>query len=194
MDNETRSFAKLEVRDTDDGKVIDLIPIVFDVLSEDLGGFRERIKPGAFTESLASGEEVIANLEHERGMSILGNSLSGTLSLSETEREVRALIHPPDTQVGRDTVTLIKRGDLRGGSFEFRVPDGGDSVTVDDDGQAIRTVTRAILKGVTVTSNPAYLATAVSARSMPASVKSACEKATIEHEARKRKLRLMEAE
>jgi phage head maturation protease len=48
-------------------------------------------------------------------------------------------LDPPNTQTGRDAVTLIERGDVSQMSFGFNVPPGGDSWSEDGDGVPLRT-------------------------------------------------------
>jgi HK97 family phage prohead protease len=61
----------------------------------------------------------------------------------------------------------IERGDIRGMSFGFSVPSGGEQWDYDQS-PPLRTVTRAVLHEITITSMPAYSATnvAVAMRSL----------------------------
>ena len=92
--------------------------------------FRERIMPGAFDRALASPSlDVIANYDHNN-RDLLGRSSSGTLKLFVDERGLGFELDPPDTNLGRDLVTLVKRGDLgsngSGCSFAFTVDADGE--------------------------------------------------------------------
>ena len=89
----------------------------------DLGGFRERIAPGAFRAALSG--DVLAMLDHDPGK-VLGRTKSGTLRLTEDARGLAFSLDLPDTQAGRDVLALAERGDLGGMSFGFMVPEGGD--------------------------------------------------------------------
>jgi HK97 family phage prohead protease len=93
---------------------------VFNTLSEPLSdsrgkAFREIIRPGAFLRSLANAQQgkadILARFEHS---TILGRVSNGTLRLHEDERGLRYEIDPPDTGAGRDLITLIRRGDVKG--------------------------------------------------------------------------------
>ena len=55
---------------------------VFNVLSEDLGGFRERIAPGAFTGVLDADVRLLVNHDPDR---ILARTKSGTLRMSQDD-------------------------------------------------------------------------------------------------------------
>lgn len=137
---------------------------VFNSRSYDLGGFIEIIAPGAFDQVLAKGEDVIATaLDHE---GIIGRSSSNTLRLGVDERGLWYEVDLPDTQAGRDVAVLIDRGDVRGSSFGFHVPIGGDSLE-ERDGTVLRTVNQVDrLRDVGPVVNPAYEATEVALRAL----------------------------
>jgi len=90
----------------------------------DLGGFRERIAPGAFRAALAG--DVLAMLDHDPGK-VLGRTRSGSLRLTEDSKGLAFSLDLPDTQAGRDVMALAARGDLGGMSFGFTIPKGGES-------------------------------------------------------------------
>src|SRR5262245_37738871 len=74
---------------------------IFDALSEDLGGFRERIRPGAFKRSLEANADVRALVDHQPSL-ILGRSRAGTLRMREEANGLLVEIDPPSTTAGRD--------------------------------------------------------------------------------------------
>jgi len=82
----------------------------------------ERIAPGAFAASLASGNDILALVDHDPGR-VLARTRSGTLRLAEDAHGLRFDLDLPDTQAGRDVLALAERGDLGGMSFGFRVRD-----------------------------------------------------------------------
>ena len=80
---------------------------------------------------------------------------------------------PPDTQAGRDAVTLIRGGFVNQMSFAFRVPKGdGDEWKAGKDGRSLRTLKEVDLHDgdVAVVSYPAYPTTSVEARAMAESM------------------------
>ena len=89
---------------------------VFNRFSDVLGGFREKIAPGAFKSVL--GQDVRALKNHDANY-LLGRNKSGTLRMMEDDHGLRVEIDLPDTQVGRDTAEEARRGDLDGMSFAF---------------------------------------------------------------------------
>ncbi|WP_442797347.1 HK97 family phage prohead protease [Pantoea vagans] len=121
------------------------------------GEFQEQFAPNAFTESLSAGNDVRALYEHDY-TNLLGRTSSGTLQLSQDNTGLRFELTPPDTQLGRDVLTLVERGDLSGMSFGFR------ALKQEWDFQktpSLRTITTAELIEITVTSMPAYPESAV---------------------------------
>ncbi|MCP3927258.1 MAG: HK97 family phage prohead protease [Desulfobacterales bacterium] len=139
----------------------------FNVLSQNLGGFREIIKPGFFRKALETSETV--DLFNHDPNYILGNTTPGTLRVWEDEVGLAYECEPPDTQLIRDMVlTPIERGDLKGNSFGFCVNGDGDSWEEDEDGRLIRTLKEdgcnELFDGSQVTF-PAYLGNELSLRS-----------------------------
>ena len=125
----------------------------------DLGGFRERIAPGAFRAALAG--DILALLDHDQGK-VLGRTRSGSLRLSEDSRGLAFDLDVPDTAAGRDVLTLAARGDLGGMSFGFKVPTGGD--VWEGDTRTLRTID---LKEVSIVSAwPAYEGTEIALRAI----------------------------
>lgn len=160
----------LEYREASDGQPATLTgyAAVFNSLSENLGGFVEMIEPGAFSNTLATNPDVRATIDHEGGLSLLGRTTNGTLKLTEDNNGLGVVITPPDTQAGRDALTLVKRGDLSQMSFAFTVPPGGDTWEVKENGLPLRRLRAINLNGgdVSVVTNPAYSQTSIEARDM----------------------------
>lgn len=119
--------------------------------------FQEQFAPNAFSESLAAGGDVRALYEHNYTQ-LLGRTTSGTLKLSQDDNGLRFELTPPDTQLGRDVLTLVERGDLSGMSFGFRALKDAWDLT---QSPYLRTIAAAELIEITVTSMPAYPESAV---------------------------------
>ena len=135
---------------------------VFNELSQDLGGFREQIAAGAFTEALTR-DDVRALFNHDPNY-VLGRNRSGTLKMSEDQRGLAIEITPPDVQWVRDLLVSMKRGDINQMSFAFRVMPNGQDWAKDEEGRVVRTLKRLQLFDVSPVTYPAYTGTSVSAR------------------------------
>ena len=142
---------------------------VFDQLSHDLGGFRERITPGAFRDVLEHDPDVHLVHQHDMGR-VMARTTSQTLELSEDDTGLRvwASLDPQITYVA-DLARAMERGDVDQMSFAFTV--GRDSWTIehedDDDERVIRTIERvAGLYDVSVVAQGAYPQTDASLRGL----------------------------
>lgn len=135
---------------------------VFDSPSQPLP-FTEVIKPGAFTRSLKSRNEIKLFKNHNTDI-VLGSTRSGTLRLTEDSKGLLAEAELPDTTDGRDLAVLMKRGDVNSMSFGFSVPPKGDSWI---NGGSERILNQVRLHEVSiVTGFPAYQATTATVRSL----------------------------
>jgi uncharacterized protein len=134
---------------------------VFDKFSVDLGGFLERIRPGAFSGVLS--QDVRALKNHDPAY-LLGRATNRSLRMYEDHLGLRVEIDLPDTQTGRDTATEISDGLLDGMSFSFVV----DVDEWDYSGDmAQRTIIRVRdLYDVGPVTFPAYTDTSVAMRSL----------------------------
>lgn len=135
----------------------------FNSLSDDLGGFREQIAPGAFKNALKK-SDVRALLNHESSV-VLGRVSAGTLRLKEDSLGLFMEVDLPNTQAARDLIESIERGDITQQSFGFRVAPGGDSWSENKAGEQIRTLLEIDeLFDVSPVTFPAYPETSIEAR------------------------------
>jgi len=114
--------ARVEVRAAAEmraaGRKLEGWAAVFDTPAR-IGNFTEVVRRSAFDAALASGADVIGVIDHDPGK-LLARRSSGTLRLSVDGKGLAFSLDVPDTQLGRDTLTLAERGDLGGCSFSFR--------------------------------------------------------------------------
>lgn len=140
---------------------------VFNQLSEDLGGFKEKVAPGSFAETIRV-HDIRALWNHNDNW-VLGRNKAGTLELAEDAIGLAFRNEPPDTTWFSDGKKSLARGDVTGCSFGFYTE--ADEWATEADGSKIRTLTKITLvevsPGVTF---PAYPQTdvAVAVRSMQA--------------------------
>lgn len=86
------------------------------VLSDDLGGFRERITPEAVRHALDTSGDIVALRNHDPNH-VLGRLSAKTLRLALDEAGLRFEIDVPDAE--RGLVESVARGDLTAASFAF---------------------------------------------------------------------------
>ncbi len=158
---ERRFFhTEIEFRADDAEPVISGYAAVFHAMSEDLGGFREVILPGAFDEALKA-SDIRALFNHDPSQ-IVARTKNGTLSVWEDDKGLRYEFTPNmKTQAGRDLVELVKRGDVDQSSFAFSM-DGGIEEWDDSGDVPVRRIVKVgRLYDVSPVTYPAYPATEV---------------------------------
>ena len=136
----------------------------------DIGGmWRERIRPGAFMDTLKRGDEVFALFNHDPSQvlarNILADGTRGGLRMHEDRSGLKVSIRPYDTPTGREVLTLVKEGGIDKMSFAFLVE---DEVWSRKDGVDVREITKVRLFDVSPVTFPAYSGTSISARAMEA--------------------------
>lgn len=156
----------VELREAPTGRVIGGYAAKYNKLSQNLGGFVERINPRAFTQSVNSGGDVLARFNHQDDM-LLGRTSAGTLRLQLDAVGLDYAADLPDTGYGRDLGVLAARGDVRHSSFAFRVAgDDGDDWGMTDQDFPVRTLLSVQLVDVAPVVSPAYLDTSSAIRSL----------------------------
>lgn len=132
----------VETRDAESGKQDWIVGYAarFGVESLKMDDFHERIDPAAFAivkerRGRKTPLETRALFNHDPNY-VLGR-YPNTLSLSVDEKGLRYEVLMPESR--KDIVEAIRRGDIRGSSFSFIVPPGGDEWSI-EEGRSIRTV------------------------------------------------------
>lgn len=166
MELEKRYLAdstEFRVEGEGDNKKVTGYAAVYNRKSENLGGFVEIIRPGAFRKAIDG--DVRALFNHDANY-VLGRTTNGTLTLEENQTGLKFTAEPPNTQWARDLVTSIERGDINQCSFSFRVAKDGDKWTEQKD-LALREIHEFEYIGdVGPVTYPAYPQTSVQARSI----------------------------
>lgn len=170
------------------GVAVDGYAAKFNVVSDDLGGFREVIRPGAFSRAIAEKQDVVFLWMHDR-TTVMARTSSGTLTISEDGIGLRFEARLADTGAGRDLATLIERGDVSSMSFAFRArKDEWDFKAP----VALRTLIDVDMYDVSAVDVGAYPQTELALRSMEAARAAIDGPATMDR--MRRRLRLAEAE
>lgn len=147
--------------DSDDGPRIEGYAAVFDVQSEDLGGFREVIRAGAFAKTIK--ESDIRALWNHAPEYPLGRVRAGTLQLEETDRGLAFSLIPPNTQYARDLLVSMQRGDVDQMSFGFEAI-RDEWAEAPAGGLPIRTLLEVRLYDISPVTFPAYPQTSAQVR------------------------------
>ena len=161
MERRVYPVGNLEVRTAeDDGKqTLEGYAAIFNSLSEDLGGFKEKVRKGAFKKTLKEAD-VRALYNHDPNY-VIGRTKSGTLELAEDDKGLQIKAYPPDTTWSRDMLTTIERGDVDQMSFQFNVVK-----ELWDEKQNLRELLEVELFDVSPVTFPAYPTTTVQVRSL----------------------------
>jgi hypothetical protein len=156
-----RRYYPAEMRVDAQAGTIEGYAAVFNQQSEDLGGFTEDIRKGAFSKTIKEGD-VRALFNHDPNY-VLGRNKAGTLSLAEDAHGLQFQVKPPDTAWAKDLRETIRRGDVDQASFGFTtIKDDWNEATTPRQ----RTLLEVRLYDVSVVTFPAYPQTSVSARSL----------------------------
>ena len=142
---------------TSESRHIEGYAIVFNSLSNDLGGFREIIEQGAITEELIKNSDILCLMNHDIKRGVLARSYHGrgSLKLDIDEHGLHYSFEAPKTALGDEVLEGIRRGDISKCSFAFVC--GEDNWTKDENGEYIRHVKKIKnLYDVSLVYHPAY--------------------------------------
>lgn len=159
---ERRTFG-FELRDGDAGKMptITGYAAVFNSLSVEMYGFREKIAPGAFKKTLQE-SDVRALWNHDTGK-VLGRTKAGTLTCREDDKGLAIEIMPPES--AEHMIESMRRGDVDQMSFGFEaIRDAWEEDR--NAGTVTRTLLECRLFEVSVVAFPAYPDTSASVRAI----------------------------
>jgi len=156
----TTRFAEAEWRDSGAGsqyRTLTGYASVFNTPSDDLGGFREMIAPGAFTRALEATDLNVCLLWNHDPDTVMASTRNGTLELAQDRKGLRmwARVDMEDFDVQR-VVGKIRSGLVDQMSFAFTIAEDGDEWDM-RDGKPFRTVQDVDgLYDVSVVTWPAY--------------------------------------
>lgn len=146
---------EVEVRQRGSSAAIEGHAAVFDKLSQNLGGFVERVQRGAFAKTIKEAD-IRALFNHDENL-VLGRNRAGTLELSEDDSGLYYRITPPDTSYARDLLAIMERGDVSQSSFAFMTIEDDWGLTEQDF--PLRSLLQCSLVDVSPVTYPAYLDT-----------------------------------
>ena len=120
---EIRNIKGVVKRAAADSRRVEGVAVVFNSWSEDLGGFREKIAPGAL-DGVIERSDIFALLDHDRRRGILGRSNRGdqvSLKLEVRDDGLHYSFEAPETALGDEVLSCLQRGEIDGSSFAFTV-------------------------------------------------------------------------
>ena len=142
---------------TSESRHIEGYAIVFNSLSNDLGGFREIIEPTAIDDELIKNSDIVCLFNHDIKKGLLARSYHGrgSLKLEIDEHGLHYSFDAPNTKFGNEILEMVRRGDVAKCSFAFVC--GEDNWTKDENGEYIRRVKKIKnLYDVSLVYHPAY--------------------------------------
>lgn len=134
--------------------------LLFNNLSEDLGGFREVISPNALDG--VSIDDVKCLINHDFNY-IIGRTQAGTLELEVDSKGLKFKCYLPNTSYARDIYENIKAGNVNQCSFFYTLPKEKSARTrTVDNGEYVQTINQIDeLIEVSIVTVPAYKDTSV---------------------------------
>jgi len=143
--------SQFAVNQTDGKRTLSGYALVWNTLSSDRGGYKVRLLPNSATFATPT-----LALYHHSFKDVIGNSENGTLRHTADNHGVKVEIDLPDTQLGRDTLELVKAGYVKGMSFAMvEAPDGK---AVRENGEEIFEASAFVVDEVSITPIPSFTA------------------------------------
>ena len=160
---ETR-IAEIRASQLDDAMIIEGRAIVFDqatTINDPVGSYTEIIQRGALDNADLTDVRLLFNHDLNR-VPLARTPRTMSLKVDPVGMTIRATL--PNTESAREVYESVKRRDLSGMSFAFKVPEGGDTF---DPKTNTRTITKIEkVYECSVVQFPAYGQTSVEARSV----------------------------
>lgn len=158
------TLVPVEARGNSDRRVIGGYAAKFNRVSQDLGGFVERVAPSFFNKSRGDGwPGMVARYNHDPNL-LLGTVAGGTLRLTVDETGLLYEVDVPESR--RDVYELVERRDVAQSSFAFISGSVEDDWDVSDQGYPLRTLISGRSVDVAPVVSPAYLDTSAALRSL----------------------------
>ena len=141
-------------------------PVVYEspTTINDIGGsYTEIVRRGALDGADLSDVRLLVGHDASR-IPLARTPKTMTLSVDADGLTFEAAL--PETEAGREAFKAVERGDIRGLSYAFTVPDGGDEYDPKTNTRVIKRIAK--IYECTLTAFPAYESTYVSAESRDA--------------------------
>jgi len=168
VEHRVLEIEEIEIRasgESQEQRFVSGVGIVYNKEVEIWPGFREKIRNGAFSDTLKSGAEVKSFFNHDPNQVLATTKSNPALTIEDTDKGMRFEAPIPPTTYGKDLEINLDRKNVRGASFSFSVDDEGDIVTRDEKGVYHREIVKATIYEIGPVTNPAYPQTKVGLRS-----------------------------
>lgn len=156
--------AEIRASKLTDAMIIEGRAIVFDqatTISDPAGSFTEIIARGALDNADLTDVRLLFNHDLNR-VPLARTPKTMSLSVDPAGLTIRATL--PNTESAREVYEAVKRSDLRGMSFAFKVPEGGDTYDPKTNTRTISKIEK--VYECSIVQFPAYGQTSVEARSV----------------------------
>lgn len=160
---ETR-IAEIRAESQDDALILEGRAIVFDqatTINDPVGSYTEIIKRGALDGADLTDVRLLFNHDLNR-VPLARTPRTMSLKVDPVGMMIRATL--PNTESAREVYESVKRRDLSGMSFAFKVPEGGDTYDPKTNTRTINKIEK--VYECSVVQFPAYGQTSVEARSV----------------------------
>lgn len=159
-------YRSVDIKSPENTRFIEGYAVVFNSLSEDLGGFREIIRPSAITWDLINNSDIIANVDHNNEYMMARRKYGkGNIEFKLDERGLYFRYELANTEKANELLSHIQRGEIDSCSFCFGIDydtPGGERMIRNNDGTQIREITRIDgLFDISCVVRPAYIETSV---------------------------------
>lgn len=154
------------------GRIIEGYAIVFNQLSDDLGGFREIIRPCAINQELINNSDIIATMNHNKDYMMARLRYGkGNIDLTIDDHGLKFKFDCPETAKGEELLQHVKRGEITRCSFYFGVDKrdlkSAEKWTRAADGTQVREILKiSYLYDISCVITPAYEGTECFARDL----------------------------
>ncbi len=129
------SATKFEIRSSGSKNTLKTIVgygSVWNALSIDFGGWVERYMEGCYTRTLLNYPSIMGFWAHDSSQ-VLARTDSGTMRVTQDSTGLLCEYDIPDTNLGRDLLTLVERGDVTGLSVGYWPDHASEKWTKEND-------------------------------------------------------------
>lgn len=162
----SKIYRSADIKSPENSRYIEGYAVVFNSLSEDLGGFREIIRPSAITSQLIASSDICANVDHNNEYLMARQKFGkGNIEFRIDDHGLYFRYELANTEKANELLSHIQRGEIDSCSFcfgiDYDIP-GAEKWYKDNDGTQVREITRIDgIFDISCVIRPAYSETSV---------------------------------